>query len=265
MGYKSCINRYGGKFYMKDEIIALFPDDYKFYVEGFGGAAHILFRKEPSIAEVYNDKDEDLYNFFKVIQDDDLRERLIFQLQLTPYSRYEFEQSKIVFPEDDLIERARKFYVRTMMSVNSIGESFSISRNSRGGMGQKANQFINHVDKNMDLCGERLKGVIIENLDILELIDKYDCKDTFFYFDPPYIANTRVNADVYKYEMTNKQHIKMVDRLLEIEGKVLISGYDNEIYEKLLQAGWTKQILGEYKKRSSSNGSKGIEIIWKNY
>lgn len=41
--YKSPINWYGGKFYMANDIIALFPE-HKMYVEGFGGAGHVLFK-----------------------------------------------------------------------------------------------------------------------------------------------------------------------------------------------------------------------------
>ncbi len=264
--YKSCINCFGGKFYMKDKIIGLFPE-HIVYVEGFGGAAHVLFRKSPSLAEVYNDKDIDKYKFFHTIQNDTLRQLLKTQLSsedISNISQYEeeFKKSQTILPTDDDILRIKKFYVRTMMSRDSIGKTYSKSNFMRGGRPQKINQFRNQVDKNMDLCGERLKGVITENLDILELIDKYDCKDTFFYLDPPYLPSTRVSKNVYKHEMSYDMHVKMVDKLKTVEGKVLLSGYDNELYDEL---GWEKQILGEYKKRSSSSGSKGIEMVWKNY
>lgn len=67
MNYRSPINWYGGKYYMAKHIIELFPE-HKIYAEGFGGAGHILFRKDPSEKEVYNDKHYTLYKFFETIQ-----------------------------------------------------------------------------------------------------------------------------------------------------------------------------------------------------
>ena len=51
---KSPINWYGGKYYMANDIIELFPE-HTMFVEGFGGAGHIIFKKKPSNMEVYND------------------------------------------------------------------------------------------------------------------------------------------------------------------------------------------------------------------
>lgn len=260
---RSPINWYGGKFYMAKHIIELFPE-HRTYVEGFGGAGHILFRKEPSEIEIYNDKHELLYKFFKTIQNDITREELLFLLQLTPYSREEFLNA-IILDTDDEIEKIRKFYIRTMQSMNSIGEGWSFSKTqSRRGMAQNVSQYLGHVDNNIEKASERLKKVTIENLDIIKLIDKYDSKDTLFYLDPPYVANTRVAKKVYEHEMTNEKQKEMVDRLLEVKGKVILSGYDNWIYEKLVANGWEKFILGEYVKRSGKQ-SKGEEIIWKNF
>lgn len=131
-------------------------------------------------------------------------------------------------------------------------------------MSQCVSKFLGHVDVNIEKSRERLKGVTLENLDIIDLINKYDSKDTLFYLDPPYVADTRVAKKVYKHEMADEKHIEMVDKLLEVKGKVILSGYDNEIYERLVDEGWDKFILGEYVKRSGK-GSKGEEMIWKNY
>ncbi|MBU5438208.1 hypothetical protein KQI42_09320 [Tissierella sp. MSJ-40] len=52
---------------MAKHIIELFPK-YRTCIEGFGGAGHILFRKDSSEKEVYNDKYYMLYKFFETIQ-----------------------------------------------------------------------------------------------------------------------------------------------------------------------------------------------------
>ena len=69
--------------------------------------------------------------------------------------------------------------------------------------------------------------------------------------------------------MTDEQHKELVDTLIGIKGKVVLSGYDHPIYNKLLDNGWSKVVLGEYAKRSQKTNegelSKGKEFIWVNY
>ena len=44
---KSPINWFGGKFYMANKIIDIFPE-HKVFVEVFGGSGQLTFAKEPS-------------------------------------------------------------------------------------------------------------------------------------------------------------------------------------------------------------------------
>ena len=266
MVYKSPINWYGGKYYMAKDIIEIFPK-HKMYVEGFGGAAHVLFRKEKSELEVYNDLHSGLYLFFKLLRENN--EEFIRKLSLTPYSREEFENSKQWMYEDDEIEKARKFYVRTMQSVASNGGWCYAKSKSRRGMCQSVSRWLGNIEENLEGAIERLKEVQVENLDILELIKKYDKEDTLFYLDPPYISDTRKQKKSYDYEMTDEQHKKLVDTLIGVKGKVVLSGYDHPIYNKLLDNDWSKVVLGEYAKRSQKTNegelSKGKEFVWVNY
>ena len=266
MSYKSPINWYGGKYYMAKDIIEIFPK-HKMYVEGFGGAGHVLFRKEKSELEVYNDLHSGLYLFFKLLRENN--EEFIRRLSLTPYSREEFENSKGWMHEDDEIEKARKFYVRTMQSVASNGGWCYAKSKSRRGMCQSVSRWLGNIEENLSGAIERLKEVQIENLDVLDLIKKYDKEDTLFYLDPPYVPETRKQKKSYDYEMTREQHIELINTLINVKGKVILSGYDNDIYNKLLDNGWKKIILGEFSKRGqkTNNGelTKGKEFVWINY
>ena len=266
MSYKSPISWYGGKYYMAKDIIELFPKHHM-YVEGFGGACHVLFRKERSNMEVYNDLHSGLYLFFKFIRDNN--EEFIRKLTLTPYSREEFENSKDWMFEEDDIEKARKFYVRTMQSVASNGGWCYAKSKSRRGMCQSVSRWLGNIEENLSGAIERLKEVQIENLDILDLIKKYDKEDTLFYLDPPYVPETRKQKKSYDCEMTREQHIELINTLINVKGKVILSGYDNDIYNKLLDNGWKKVILGEFSKRGqkTNNGelTKGKEFVWINY
>ena len=60
--------------------------------------------------------------------------------------------------------------------------------------------------------------------------------------------------------MTDEQHIELLNKLLEFKGKVMISGYDNEIYNQML-AGWNKAQTNAIAECSV----KRTETIWMNY
>jgi len=270
MNYKSPINWFGGKYYMANDIIRLFPK-HKVYVEVFGGAGHILFKKEPSEIEVYNDIDSGLYLFFKILRDENKANILKQKLDLTPYSREEFYHCRDTWrDEQDDIEKVRKWYVTAMQSFSAKFSTWSHSKSkSRRGMSQAVSQWLGKIEDNLPKVVERLKVVQIENMDYKDLLKKYDGEDALFYLDPPYIHKTRTSTYRYAHEMEDEQHEEMIDILLHIKGKAILSGYDNEIYNKLLNNGWKKVFLGEYDKRSekaiNESRSKGQEFVWINY
>jgi len=270
MNYKSPINWFGGKYYMANDIINLFPK-HRVYVEVFGGAGHILFKKEPSEIEVYNDIDSGLYLFFKILRDENKANLLKQKLDLTPYSREEFYHCRDTWrDEQDDIEKVRKWYVTAMQSFSTNFSTWSHSKSkSRRGMSQAVSQWLGKIEDNLPKAVERLKVVQIENMDYKDLLKKYDGEDTLFYLDPPYIHKTRKMTYQYAHEMEDEQHEEMIDILLHIKGKAILSGYDNEIYNKLLNNGWKRVFLGEYDKRSekaiNESRNKGKEFIWINY
>lgn len=270
MHYKSPINWFGGKFYMTKDIIKLFPK-HKIYVEVFGGAGHLLFKKEPSEIEIYNDIDSGLYLFFKILRDKNKANILKQKLDLTPYSREEFYFCRDTWrKEKDEIEKVRKWYTCVMQSFSSNFSTWSHSKTqSRRGMSQAVSQWLGKIENDLPNAVERLKMVQIENMDYKELLKKYDSEDTLFYLDPPYIPETRKMTYKYAHELETSQHKELVDILLYIKGKVILSGYDHEIYNKLLNNGWKKIFLGEYDKRSEKSigesRSKGQEFVWINY
>jgi hypothetical protein len=57
--------------------------------------------------------------------------------------------------------------------------------------------------------------------------------------DPPYVHATRV-AGEYDYEIDDRDHEDLIEMLLNIKGKAMLSGYINDIYIKLEEAGWAR-------------------------
>jgi DNA adenine methylase len=73
------------------------------------------------------------------------------------------------------------------------------------------------------------------------ILPRYDTPETFFYLDPPYMPSTRKGGK-YKHEMDAGEHVELVNAILNLQGKVLLSCYDHDIYQPLADAGWTKQL-----------------------
>lgn len=243
---------------MTDIIISHFPDTYEVYVEGFGGGASVLFQKEKTDLEVYNDLGENVYSLFKVLSDKDMFQRLKEKLDLTYYSeelRNEYKQD--LKTNLSLEDRAYKFIFVNRSSFNGVG-GFSTTMLARRNMSKSTSDYLSMIDKLPEIHN-RLSSVIIEHKDIFDLLDKYDNEKTFMYLDPPYVKSTRLSNQTYEVEMTNEEHIKLCERLLNFKGKILLSGYDNEIY-KILDSKFTK-----FEFKSPNSKSEAIECLWKNY
>src|SRR5271166_1742362 len=103
MRIPSPITWFGGKSRLAPRIIGYFPP-HKTYVELFGGSAAVLLAKEPSPVEVFNDIDNQLFNLFRVLRDDRAFRRLQRGIELTLYSRAEFDLAKQ--ESDDPVESA---------------------------------------------------------------------------------------------------------------------------------------------------------------
>ncbi|GIW05154.1 MAG: hypothetical protein KatS3mg059_1774 [Thermomicrobiales bacterium] len=97
---------FGGKGRLVHRIIALMPP-HRIYVEPFGGAATVLLNKPPSPVEVYNDVDEGLVGFFRVLSDPDLFAQFYRRVAVLPYSRKLYDDARRTWrDEPDPVKRA---------------------------------------------------------------------------------------------------------------------------------------------------------------
>lgn len=80
---------------------------------------------------------------------------------------------------------------------------------------------------------ERLSGVVIENLDWRDFIDRYDRPGALFYLDPPYFGN---EGDYGKEAFTRERFKEMAERLGTIKGRFLISLNDRPEVRELFSA-----------------------------
>lgn len=157
---------YGGKFRIAKDLVKLFPV-HRRYVEVFGGAGHVLFEKSRSKEEVYNDLHEGLVLFWKIIKNDEKREKLIEKLNLTPYSRRECRESRDWEDEDDNIEKVRKFFTNINQSRNGKeGGSWSYKITSSS----PTDSWYRKINKYIPGAAKVMKEVKIERLDFRQCI-----------------------------------------------------------------------------------------------
>ncbi|OGV36174.1 MAG: hypothetical protein A2020_12275 [Lentisphaerae bacterium GWF2_45_14] len=263
---RSLFRYYGGKWRVAPWIVSHFPE-HRIYIEPFGGAGSVLFRKPKSYAELFNDLNHEIVNLFRILQDDVKKKNLQEKLSLTPFARMEYDNAFI--PSDDEIENARRFLIRAGMGYHADSV---IAKNYKSGFrtdfrrkhSLPAHNWASYPGY-IDIFADRLAGVIIENMDAFALIEKHkDDSNILWYLDPPYPHDTRTQANKHKYayELTDEQHRLLIDLLQQIRGMVIISSYDNPIYTELEKSGWKKESR-TYRNNTYQSGAR-TECIWIN-
>ena len=262
---------FGGKARLAPHIVPLLPP-HTVYCEPFGGAASVLFAKRRAKLEVYNDINQGLVTFFRVLRDQpDELERL---LRATPYAREEYERACESIDDAALpdVERARRWYVAASQSWGAIvGGGWAYQRNARSqespnGTGRvRAHAFVSAVDL-LPQFAERLRGVQVDQRPWDEAFDLYDGPQALLYLDPPYHPDTRPGGAAYQHELTGSQHAEIVERAIAATGSIILSGYDHPTYAALDAAGFERVEIPHYKMASTKRGQprdRVTEVIWR--
>lgn len=251
---------------MRDFLNRHIPE-HTLYCEPFCGASHLLFAKTPSGAEILNDTDRHLINFFRVLQYPKKRRYLIHLLNGMLYSREVWDILRQRWRCGDIpsgrTERAAQwFYLnRTCFAGDQLRGGFAVpSVTGRN----PAQSFRNAIDIFEDIA-ERLRHVTIENLPYHECLKKYDSENTLFYCDPPYL-----NAERYysKDSFVQDDHCALAELLHEVKAKVMLSHYQNSLYDELYK-GWYRHEYSSFKGSSKAEPGaekpKTIECLWTNF
>ena len=164
----------GGKTQLARDIIDLIPQDHKTYIEVFGGAGSVLYQKEPSKLEVFNDINSELINLHRAIRNNPQSLSIYLNDLLISREIFNDIKSKHLRGRNN-IEKAAFYFYQLTQSFGSKGDNFAMAAKS----GRKPK----NIYRNFKLISERLKGVTIENMSFNKLIPLYDKDDAFFYVD----------------------------------------------------------------------------------
>lgn len=247
----------GSKWSIANWIIDFFPEHHS-YLEPFLGSGAILFNKPRSNIETVNDLDGNVVNLFEWIKKDP--ERLAHEIYWTPYARQVYENT-FVSASTDSLQKAVNFYIRLNMGhgFRTTGEKVGWKNDVQGREKAYAAQGWCNLPEKIIQAAERLRGVQIENKPAVELIQRFNFPKVLIYVDPPYVLSTR-HGKQYLCEMIDSEQIILLEVLLAHKGPVIISGYDNDIYNDMLR-GWHKEETTCY----SQVCSKKREILWMNF
>ncbi|HET9536990.1 MAG TPA: DNA adenine methylase, partial [Mesorhizobium sp.] len=242
------------------------------YVEPYCGSASILFGKRPHPAEIINDLDGLVVNFFRVLQHRRLFRHFAHRVRWTPYSRDEYNEALRVLaqPFEGLsIDHAWAFFVQGTFSFsggNAAGWRRS-TQQPRDGVAVVCWHWRMRIEL-LEQWRDRLTKVQIEHRPALEIIADYDSSATTFYLDPPYVGATRTAPDMYAHEMTDMDHLALVETLRQVKGRVVLSGYASPHYDPLIREGWLrldKPLLSRMaRKDATGDWQARTEVLWIN-
>jgi DNA adenine methylase len=257
---------HGGKHYLASRIVELMPP-HTHYVEPFAGGLSVLLARDPArVSEVANDVDLLLTNFWRVLASPVTFPRFRRTAEATPFSEAEWDAAADLLADPDPVTRAVAFFVRCRQSLAGRMDAFApLSRTrTRRGMNEQASAWITTVDGLAAVHG-RLRRVAILGRDALAVIRQQDGPGTLFYLDPPYLPATRTARDVYRHEMTEADHRRLLATIREARGKVMLSGYPSGLYDTEL-AGWTRHTF-EAPNHAAGGASKRrvTECVWCNF
>lgn len=247
----------GSKWSLASWIISYFPKHHS-YLEPFFGSGAILFNKPRSNIETVNDIDGSVVNLFECIREEP--EKLASMIYMTPYARDVYERAYEEIPEGKF-EAALNFYIRLNMGhgFRTTGEKVGWKNDIQGRERSYASQDWCNLPGKIMQAAERLRGVQIENRPAIELIKRFNFENVLIYCDPPYMLKTR-HGKQYRCEMDDKEHEELLRALLEHKGKVLISGYNTELYQDMLGK-WGRVETVSY----SQVCTKKKEVLWMNF
>lgn len=255
---------YGGKARLAPRIASLLPN-HDTYVEAFGGAAAVLFAKDPANLEVYNDIDSGLVTFFRALRDQP--EALQRALSLTPYARQEFTLCRDTWKStSDDVERARRWYVRMRQAFGcSASVSWGYERDGSLTGGTRARSFASTVDE-LERFAERVRTVQIEHADWQTVLAKYDSPGACFYLDPPYHPATRgrqSRSNGYRHELTATDHERLLEVVLRMNASIVLSGFDHPTYTVLVCHGFERLEYDHHVTASLAGRRRVKEVIWR--
>lgn len=267
--YKSVISRLGGKKQLLKNIIPILEQcqydyDIKTFIDLCGGSGKVTLNIDKELFDnvIFNEIDKGICALFECLKDKEKTKVIMGDLERLDYSEYVFNTALQKLEDIEhlnVIDAAVYTYIVAKQSWTANMERYNKSGEYKG----------SYIDNIYELDGfyDDLINVEISNKDCRVLLKEHqECIFDLIYIDPPYVPDTMAHKETYgKLSWKDKDHEELVNLLLKTKAKIVLSGYDNNIYTRLVENGWTKIFLKTVHVSSSGTGRKKGEFIWVNF
>lgn len=255
---KTPISYYGGKQSMLKHILPLIPE-HTIYIEPFFGGGAVFWAKEPINAEIINDYNGLVMNFYEQLKTN--LSELKKVIDATPYSRDAYAKAMVVYKHPYMFKPVVKAWAFWIGTVQGFSNQIGSWRSSQPRCKEALLNFNKKLLITTDLSS-RLDLVQMENMDAVKLIKSKDSPDAFFYIDPPY-----VDADQGHYGGYTQEHFNiLLNQLSKLKGKFLLSSYPNiELMKYRKEFNWHSKDIEMQLSASSNKSRRKVECLTANY
>lgn len=285
------INCIGNKTKLLPYILQIIPPDLNQFLEAFGGsgALSLALQSVPSRLDIYNDLNSELANLFLCVKE--LPCALMKELKFLPIqSRATFElyrdfvdhkditlrniqqeldclEDRECFTEEQAqvlrpiilkklelydVQRAAAFVFRMRGSFSSTGTSFGVKPMNVSG-------FLRSIQE----ASARLKDVVIENKNAIQIIRERDRPGGLIYADPPYVDAERL-YQVSQHDKNREFHIRLWQTISACQGYVIVS-YNDCPFVRQLYRDFYILAFRRANPLSQKKGSEYGELLITNY
>lgn len=213
--------------------------DHGCYAEPFiGMGGMFLSRRIAPKVEVMNDRNREVFNFFRMVQVH--YQPFVEYLRYRVTSRAEFDRLAAEDPANlTEIQRAARFLYLQACAYGGkpAGVSFGVSPSGFHGFD------LARLGPSLDALHSRLSAVIIECLDYTEMIRRWDNAETLFYLDPPYYGS---EGDYGRELFDRGEFAKLAAQLAGIKGRFVLSINDHPAIREIFSAFRVSEIEATY-------------------
>lgn len=282
--YRSVVPYIGGKFSLIDSIVPIIEYasraySLRSYYEMCGGGARMLLNLPVSLFphRVYNEihlgmchlfaclgMKPEVFELMALLEDLGVGEDVFLRAR----HALDYETRMISQGESfrlDGVSSAAYTFILTMQSrAADMTSTFDSSRLSDR---RRLRSYFKRV-RELDHFYPTLADVEVMNGDLFELLNWIAVDSSpFAYIDPPYSPDcTIINNHYGDRSWTMENHERLVDRLLGVQARVALSGYNSSIYDRLVEAGWRRLYLRRlHISSSASSGRYNEEFLFLNF